>query len=603
MLYKILNVVMSFTEFKLKKSKEVFMKINKLVVKGFKSLVDLEINFDEKLTVVVGENDAGKTSIIECMKVITQGRSVGADDFTHNYNSMEISVEIENFTFSKRYQKSGVEVEEEPMKAIPTIAYVQSTLERIRSESFDLSIEDNHKFIRDTARLFGFMVKSNSIVENLRQQLISRLSAECIDPIEGAIFPKFNNIQLDGRHFESVPAFFKEVFLKEKQASIWNEEVAEGTTIEGFIRSHLEDYSIEVSNQIRERGIIDKLKVFLPDLTDIRIDPLFHARDLNVDAKVQFLENGNEISIENKGDGTKRRMTMALLELKKEQSKVTGDDQAIYLLDEPDTHLHVRAQLDLVKTVEGFSAVGNQIILTTHSPFIVNAVKPNQIRLLTRYSGKTSLKSLSDNPYNSDKILRALGIENTHIFFSRTIIIVEGETEEAFIPLQYLRQTGRTISSGLIKVINVNGVSNIIGFARAILELHDPEKILILCDNDASSELQQLIDVINIPTPHKFQVGVREFEDAFESAVLQRVWAEYHQESQRDLPGTWTTIGIQELKNRCLIENLKFSKEIRALNQSGKKMTKPIFGAALGSRAEIGDLPQRLQELFNLIIS
>lgn len=107
--------------------------------------------------------------------------------------------------------------------------------------------------------------------------------------------------------------------------------------------------------------------MFLPELTEVKVEPIFHPRDLNIDAKVKF-ENGNEISIENKGDGTNRRMTMALLEFKKEQLRIPNDDQTIYLFDEPDTHLHVRAQLELVATVEGFSSAGNQVILTTHSP-------------------------------------------------------------------------------------------------------------------------------------------------------------------------------------------------------------------------------------------
>ena len=212
--------------------------------------------------------------------------------------------------------------------------------------------------------------------------------------------------------------------------------------------------------------------------------------DQNVDAKVKFLENGNEISIENKGDGTKRRMTMALLEIKKEQGRLPNDEHTIYLFDEPDTHLHVRAQIELIKTVEAFSLAGNQVILTTHSPFILNAVKPSQIRLLVRNQGSTVLKALGDDPNDASRILRALGVENTHLFFSRKIVIVEGETEEKFLHAQYLNETNRTISSGLINVINVNGVQNVAGFSRAILELHNPERIFILCDNDASPELQ-----------------------------------------------------------------------------------------------------------------
>lgn len=416
------------------------MKLRKLKVQGFKSLDELCIHFDDALTVVVGENDAGKTSLIECLKVITQGRPVGPDDFTHGRNTIVISVEIDDFVFRREYRKSDSNVEEEPMQAHPTDAYIERTLKRLRGADFDLTHEVNQSFVREIAGIFGLTVRSNSVIANLREQLIERLTADGDHAIEGAKFPRFNNIQLDGKHFENVSAFFKEVFLKEKQASIWKEEIYKGTSIEEFVRSHLEKYSSEVSMQIRGMGIIDKLKIFLPELTDVRVEPVFHARDLNVDAKVKFLENGGEILIDNKGDGTKRRMTMALLEFKKEQSRIPNDEQTIYLLDEPDTHLHVRAQLELVETVQSFSDAGNQVILTTHSPFIVNAVKPNQVRLLVRENGKTSLKGLSADPHNASRILRALGVENTHLFFSRKIVIVEGQTEEAFLPHQYFKK-------------------------------------------------------------------------------------------------------------------------------------------------------------------
>jgi predicted ATP-dependent endonuclease of OLD family len=553
------------------------------------------------LTIVVGENDAGKTSLIECLKVITQGRSVNPDDFTYGREQLLITIEIEDFVFRKEYRRSGNTVTEEPLIAFPTTAYVQKTLDRLRSENLDISSDEEKNFIREVAKLFGLTVRSNSVIENLRVQLIDRLSADGDLIIDGATFPRFNHIQLDGRHFENIPAFFKEVFLKEKQASIWRENVNEGITIETFVRSHLEAYSNEVSRQIQDRGITDKLRLFLPELTEVKVEPVFHARDLNVDAKVKFLENGTEISIENKGDGTKRRMTMALLEFKKDQSLASSDSQTVYLLDEPDTHLHVRAQLDLVKTVEGFSFAGNQVILTTHSPFIVNAAKPSQVRLLVRSNGTTSVRSLVADPSHSSKILRALGVENTHLFFSRKIVIVEGETEEAFLPAQYLKLTNRTLSSGLTKVINVHGVQNIVGFSRAILELHDPERIYILCDNDASPELQELINQLGVTQEHKFQVGTREFEDAFHSSVIQRAWAQYHLDCGKEPPADWTEEAIEQLKSRCIADDKKFSKELRALGRGGKSMKKPVFGAALGERVEFGELPHQLRNLLDLL--
>lgn len=577
------------------------MKIRALQVAGFRSLKNFSIEFDPLLTVIVGENDAGKTSLIECLRVITQDRTVGSDDFSYGANEIRIHVEIDNFIFNKKYLKQedgGISAQ---LSAMPSQDYKSQLLARFGSTAFDLSLEEDLAFLKNTAKIFGLTVRSNSNFSNLKDQLAELLTRDGDLIIDGATFPKFNNIQLDGRQFENVPSFFREVFLKEKQISIWQESTSDGCTIEDFVRSSLKDYSEDVSRQIREQGILEKLKIYLGELIDIRIEPLFHPKDLSLDAKVKFLENGGEINIENKGDGTKRRITMALLEFKKEQSKLLGDSQTIYLLDEPDTHLHVKAQLDLIKTLSGFSSNGDQIILTTHSPFILNAVNPNQVRLLIRKDGETSNKKLSINSNVAQSALRGLGIENTHLFFSRTIVIVEGETEENFLHHQYYKNTGNSTSAALIKVINVEGVQNILGFSRAILELHDSRHIYLLCDNDISEDLRILIAELNLDEAHKFFVGKKEFEDAFDSEVLHKCWSAYLTDAGKQTPETWSAEAIEALKQKASKDNLKFSKEIRALSSGGKKMTKPILGAALGRYASLEELPKELKELFKVI--
>lgn len=80
------------------------MKIKSLEADGFRSLVNFRIEFDDHLTVVVGENDSGKSSLIECLKVVTQGRSVAADDFTHGVQALVVKVETENFVYCKEYE-------------------------------------------------------------------------------------------------------------------------------------------------------------------------------------------------------------------------------------------------------------------------------------------------------------------------------------------------------------------------------------------------------------------------------------------------------------------------------------------------------------------
>ncbi|GBO55325.1 hypothetical protein APA_3375 [Pseudanabaena sp. lw0831] len=577
------------------------MKIKRLKVDGFRSLVDFEITFDENLTIIVGENDSGKTSLIDCLKVITQGRSVTLDDITYGKDQLTISIEIDDSIFNRVYERSNNSIREISFHELPTPASLDKILERLNSNQ---SNEQDKDYIFETARRFGSTVRANSNLDNLKNGIIEKIGNRTENlVIQNATFPRFNNIQLDGRQFENISDFFKEVFIKEKQSSIWQERIDENSTIEDFVKDRISEYSTEISQQLEELGILDKMRIFLRDLTDVKIELICQPRNLNIEAKVIFLENGNEINIDNKGDGTKRRITMALLEFKKEKSLVPGDDKTVYLLDEPDTHLHVKAQIDLVNTVEAFALSGNQVILTTHSPFIMNSVKPSQVRLLSRYRNNTSVVFLKENPLAITQSLRSLGVENTHLFFSRQIVLVEGETEENFISSYYLARTQRTISSGLIKVINAQGIQNIPGFAKAILELHGSEKVYVLYDNDASEELVSLIRCLNLPECQNFQIGHREFEDAFDSLVLYRCWVEYHNECGRTHPNTWCVDAIENLKSECTTseDKNKFSKALKSLNQGGKKMTKPLFGQALGTYITSEELPLIIGNLFTLL--
>jgi putative ATP-dependent endonuclease of the OLD family len=579
------------------------MKIKSLTINGFRCLQCLTISFEEDITVVVGENDSGKTSLIDCLKVITQNRPIELDDFSNGCDKIVLSIEIENFVFNKIYQREGNHLSELPLEAKPTKSYLREIKEYLESADFDIALPENIEKIRAIAKLFGLTVRSNSNNDNLRNGIIDIISKNLDNDdfrIDQAQFPRFNNIQLDGKQFENVSAFFKEVFLKEKQGSIWQERVESGVTIEEFIRDRIESYSEEISSKMNETGIKDKIRLFLKDLTDIRIEPIYQTRDLNIDAKVKFLENGTEINLQKKGDGTKRRITMALLEFKKEQERLKDDSSTIYLLDEPDTHLHVRAQIDLLQTLQAFASAGDQVILTTHSPFLINSVKPDQIRLLSLGEQNCSqIKYLHDDPALSAKVLQSVGVENVYLFFARTIVIVEGETEEQFISHYFLKTLNRTINADLIKIINVNGVQNIYGFAKGILELHSLAGICAVFDNDLSDELRELIERLGIHPNNRFVIGNKEFEDAFTDEVLFDCWKQYHEAAGRTCPESWTVDNIRQIREKCESDNsLKFSKEIRQLNSKGMRMTKPILGSVLAQYVERTALPSRLNDLF-----
>src|SRR5690606_38441479 len=208
--------------------------------------------------------------------------------------------------------------------------------------------------------MFGLTVRVNSSIQTLKNQLVSKLSEDEITISNGRFFG-LNKIQLDGKQFENVEFFFKEVFLKDKQANIWDTKIQDEKTIKEIIQEELDRYAKSISENLESKGIKEKLKQYLNRLTDIKIEPLFEPKNLNIYSKVKFLENGNEISVEKKGDGTKRRISLALLEYKMESEEPCKDSK-LYILDEPDTHLHVKAQLELLNILKELGKKGCQII-------------------------------------------------------------------------------------------------------------------------------------------------------------------------------------------------------------------------------------------------
>ncbi|MDI3497459.1 MAG: putative ATP-dependent endonuclease of the family [Archaeoglobus sp.] len=339
-------------------------------------------------------------------------------------------------------------------------------------------------------------LRGNPKVETIVVKIEEKIKEILNDDVstDGEI-PSYNIYFLDGKDFEDISKFFQEIFFKEKSRKIWEEEVDNGKTIEDIIKEKLEEYATQLKTKIEEKGIKDKLRSFLVELNEIVIRPVFEPKDIKIEPKVQLLEkSGKEISVDKKSDGTKRRITMALLEYKK---AVEGGPE-LYVFDEPDTHLHVRAQVELLNIIGQFNTNDKQVIISTHSPFIINSVRPKQIRLLELKDGETKVK-LIEKSTDIERILNTLGIENIDLFFSKRILIVEGETEEKFIPLIYEKIYKKTLRSVLVKVINRREITDVPRFAEVLLNFVKPEEIFILVDNDADEETRELIEKLGIP--------------------------------------------------------------------------------------------------------
>ncbi|WP_424355391.1 ATP-dependent nuclease [Methanobacterium sp. MBAC-LM] len=571
--------------------------IKKIRVANFRCLKNVELKIENDMTVIVGENDCGKSSIIHALKIIFQNLTPEIDDFHNSATEMTIEVEMEDKSLIKKFIRDA----ENEIILETTITISKDSIENIKtkidSEEF-IALEETEKkdILFDLSGEIGLKPRSNTVIPTLINNI-----HEKIEEIENndynfipSSFPGYNTIFLDGTKFNDINSTFKQIHFKEIRNKIWFEKLEDGSTIEEVILNKLGSYSTKLQEEIEEEGFIEKLKGYLPELTGIKIEPQFHRSDINVGVKVQFLDGINEIPVNKKGDGTRRRITMALLEYQKELDE---EITSYYIFDEPDTHLHVKAQVEFLDIIKRFTGINRQIIVTTHSPFIINAVKPKQIRVLSLEDNSTKIQPLFDDG-NVRWTLDLLGITNTNLFFSRKILIVEGESEEIFIKIAYERFFGNNLHNDLVKLIKREGIEDVPRFAEVLTQFVQPDDIYILIDNDGDEETENLISNLKLDENNLVKMGLKEFEDSFESNVIYNCWKIYVEDKCRTIGESWTIENIETMKEECKANGWKFSKKLRSLNGGCvTKMTKPILAKVLAENIAEEDMDKELYGL------
>lgn len=560
---------------------------------------NLEILFEDDLTVIVGENDSGKTSLVDAIKIALQQKEIEPEDFSYGTDEVEIELETKDSKFIMKYNLD----ENNQISSKRFLVLSKNELKEYKEKIEKDFLDDNYlEALKNLADLLGVTYRNNTRADTLKINLVGKIDEYLSNPGEPILVdtknkPNINLYALDGKDFEEISSFIKKLFFEKKKKEIWYELLSENDTIESLVKKQLSTYEAEINKNVNEGNITKKIREFLPSLTEIVISSDFRLPDINIDVKVKFLESDKEILVNKKGDGTKRRITMALLDYKNEIQSEEEIGNNVYLFDEPDTHLHVRAQKELMNIIEKLGKSGRQVIIATHSPFIINSCKPQQIRLLTNINNVSTVKFIKKDE-EIENLLRNIGIENIYLFFARKILIVEGETEEKFIPIMFEKLFNSNLHSNLIKIINVMGIKNVPGFARAVLELIDKDNIYVLIDNDIEETTSTLIKQLDLDETHIFKVGNKEFEDSFEASTIYRCWKKYVEERGKRVGDMWTKENIDKLKYECILNEEKFSDKIRKLNGGCIiKLNKVNLGIALGEYCEEDELDVNLREL------
>src|SRR5690606_4890194 len=139
------------------------------------------------------------------------------------------------------------------------------------------------------------------------------------------------------------------------------------------------------------------------------------------------------------GEGAQNALIMAIVQAY-EALKKAG---AIFLIEEPEMYLHPHQRRFFYRALREI-ATENQVFYTTHSAEFVSVPEFEEIALVYRDGGDTTKvrrSTLLPTGTLKERLRKELDSTRNELFFSKHVVLVEGDTERLALP-EYARRLG-----------------------------------------------------------------------------------------------------------------------------------------------------------------
>lgn len=412
------------------------MHITTLKIKNFRAIENLELNLNKGLNVLIGENNSGKTSVIDLLRLVFDKGNYPNEiywketDFrvinsSNEFKPIEFDIkfkpddEKESFCFSElhvvEYDENGNKVDF--LEIHGKISLIKTRGEtKIKKEYWGGKDKENRIPWEIWNELnYTYLSPLRDVTRDLKPNNNNLLSK---------LFLNISELKEDEDYKEKMSELIKKNFNNEK----WEELLEEGKE---KITTHLEQLN------------------FIDDYQDINIAfSSFEFEDivkklilqLPVDFNMPTEEKEIFFNLNQNGLGYNNLIyTSTIFGDIIQRKEVFEDNYNLLLIEEPEAHLHPQLENTFFKYLQRLEETNEfQIIVSSHSPTITAKTKLDNIIVMNTINNNIFATPLKDTLLeDEDRIFlkKFLDVTKSQLFFAKGVILVEGISEALLLPV------------------------------------------------------------------------------------------------------------------------------------------------------------------------
>jgi len=384
--------------------------LKRIKIQGYKSLVDVEVHL-EPLTVLFGPNASGKSNFLDALQLLS--RIVSSKKLKDAFEPPYRGTALESFSFGPEGIKGLLAQEKATFSIEVDVELSQKIIDLVNQQIRDLGDKGKSTLVQEK------YLRYHIVVENFPKTGILHVAEESLVALDasGNLIGKEPFLQWDGlyRHLEGqktarfdhyrdssfllpyVPTFHPHLVAIREELANWfffylepRERMRMPTTVKEV--RHIGLMGDELAAFLNTLRALDEPQFRAVEKALHTVVPAFTSIDIGVNSfgevDLKLMQGQTPIPARVLSEGTLRILGLLALGGAKEAPSLLG-------FEEPENGVHPD-RLDLIALLlKNLANDGTQVIVTTHSPTLLDLIPIESLYLFRQTNGATNINPLS----------------------------------------------------------------------------------------------------------------------------------------------------------------------------------------------------------------